>query len=255
MAVVVLVGGAGIDTVIGNAVAIGVAWWLGDRWRRTGERAERAERLARNAAAAERLRIARELHDVVAHALSVIAVQAGTGRVVLDADVETARAALASIEAESRTALGEMRRLLEVLRDDDAGTAALAPSPGLDDLDTLVAATVRSGLPVEVRIEGERTPMPTGAELAAYRIVQEALTNARKHARASRVEVRVSWLREAVEVEVLDDGDGSAASPAAQGNGLIGMRERAALYGGRVEAGERAGGGFRVAAHIPTGPA
>lgn len=267
MAAAVLAGGANPDTVVGNGIAFAVAWWLGDRQRRARlavEEAERdAERRARRAAADERLRIARELHDVVAHALSVITVQAGTGRVVLDADPETARAALASIEGESRAALADMRRLVAVLRDDGAADGELSPSPGLDDLEALVAATVRSGLPVEVRIDGTRAPLPAGAELAVYRIVQEALTNVRRHASATRAEVRVAWRPDGVEVEVLDDGRAEPAGPAgaagdaaadnAVGNGLVGMRERAALYGGTFEAGARPGGGFRVAARIPCG--
>ena len=187
MAVVVTISDARADTVVANGVVLGIAWWLGDRNRRAQERAIEAERSsdaqARRAVADERLRIARELHDIVAHALSVIAVQAGTGRVVLDRDPETTRAALGSIETQSRGALDEMRRLLAVLRsEDDVETGPLGPAPGLDQLEALVAATVASGLPVEVRIEGDRRPLPAGAELATYRIVQEALTNVRRHA-------------------------------------------------------------------------
>ena len=264
MAVAVTISDATATTVVGNALALGVAWWIGDRQRGIHERALAAEAAiddrARQAVAAERLRIARELHDVVAHALSVIAVQAGTGRVVLERDPATARSALESIEGTSRSALGEMRRLLAVLRaDGDDGTEPLAPSPGLDDLDTLVAVTVRSGLPVEVRIDGERTPLPTGVELAAFRIVQEALTNVRRHAGATKAVVRVAWRPGAVDVEVLDDGRGSSAAGEPSGivrgggHGLVGMRERAALYGGTLESGNRPGGGYRVAAHLPVG--
>jgi signal transduction histidine kinase len=260
MAVVVTISDAHVDTLVGNSVGLVVAWWLGDRQRRAGERAERAEAeseaMALQAVADERLRIARELHDVVAHALSVIAVQAGTGRVVLERDPAIARSALVSIEQESRSALDEMRRLLAVLRAgalEDEGPRR--PSPGLDDLETLVATTVRSGLPVAVRIEGDRRPLPAGAELATYRIVQEALTNVRRHSAATRAEVRVAWRPDAVDVEVLDDGDGLGARNGSThaGHGLIGMRERAELYGGTFEASERPEGGFRVAAHIPAG--
>ena len=260
MAAVVVASGMSAETVVTNAVGLGVAWWLGDRQRGASQRAERAEReaevRARQAVADERLRIARELHDVVAHALSVIAVQAGTGRVVLDGDPETARSSLMSIESESRSALGEMRRLLDVLRADDEGRSGpLTPSPGLDDLETLVVATVRTGLPVEVRIEGERGPRPAGAELAAYRIVQEALTNVRRHASATRAEVRLCWRPDAIDLEVLDDGRGTGTvgtrDGGVGGNGVVGMREWAALYGGTLEAGDRPGGGYRVAAHIP----
>ena len=257
MVVLVSMGGNTADTVIGNAIGVGGAWWLGDRQRQTQQRAADAEagaaHLARLAVADERMRIARELHDVVAHALSVIAVQAGTGRVVIDTDAETARSALSSIEHESRAALGEMRRLLSVLRDDDAD-GPLEPSPGLDDLEALVASTVGSGLPVEVHLCGERTPMPAGAELAAYRIVQEALTNARKHAGATRVDVWVTWQPGVLQVEVVDDGRG-AGHPEPGGHGLVGMQERAALYGGWLEAGDHPGGGYRVAASIPCGTA
>jgi signal transduction histidine kinase len=258
MAVVVPASGMDRDTVLSNSVALAVAWWVGDRQRQAHERAERAERgrdeHALAAVAAERLRIARELHDVVAHALSVIAVQAGTGRVVLDTDAETARSALASIETESRAALDEMRRLVAVMRaDQDTGSASLAPSPGLDDLDALVAATARSGLDVQVVVEGDRAALPAGAGLAAYRIVQEALTNVRRHAVATRAEVRVTWSTDAVDIEVIDDGRGSDRHNGADGHGLVGMRERAALYGGSFEAADRPGGGFRVAASIPAG--
>jgi signal transduction histidine kinase len=257
MGFLVAASGAGLDTVAGNAIALAMAWWIGDRQRQSQERAATAERSseqrAREAVIDERRRIARELHDVVAHALSVIAVQAGTGRVVLDSDVETARRALRSIEDESRAALGEMRRLLEVMRaDEDAAGELLEPSPGVNDLADLVAATIRSGLDVEMRVEGEQAPLPAGAGLAAYRIVQEALTNVRRHASATRAEVRLAWRGGAVDVEVLDDGHGAAgAAGLVPGHGLIGMRERVALYGGTVEAGNRPGGGFRVAATIP----
>jgi signal transduction histidine kinase len=256
MAVLVAASGVGADTVAGNAIVLTIAWWIGDRHRQAQERAAAAERgseqRATEAVADERRRIARELHDVVAHALSVIAVQAGTGRVVLDTDVETARSALRSIEDESRAALAEMRRLLEVMRADTGDDQLLTPSPGVDDLDDLVAATTRSGLAVEMRVEGERSALPAGAGLAAYRIVQEALTNVRRHASASRAEVRLAWHADRIHLEVVDDGRGSGGDGGPRtGHGLIGMRERAALYGGTVEAGDRPGGGFRVAATIP----
>ena len=258
MALVVAVADATVDTVITNAVALSAAWWLGDRQRRTQQQAADAaagaESLARRAVAAERQAIARELHDVVAHALSVIAVQAGTGRVVIDSDTATARSALSSIEQESRAALDEMRRLLAVLRSGEDDPGPLEPAPGLDDIDALVASTVGSGVPVEVTVEGEPGRMPAGADLAAYRIVQEALTNVRKHAGASRVDVRITWCAAGVELEVVDDGRGAGVRSGA-GHGLVGMRERAALYGGWVEAGDRPGGGYRVAAHIPVGTA
>jgi signal transduction histidine kinase len=262
MAGVVLAGGQKADTVAADMAVIVVSWWLGDRQRRVAERAEQAERdaetKAAQAAADERLRIARELHDVVAHALSVISVQAGTGRVLLDADPATARAALEHIEAESRAALGEMRRLVGGLRssdDTDPTPAALSPTPTLDDLDSLIAATVNSGLPVEVRVDGDPRPLPAGAEVAAYRIVQEALTNVRRHANASRVQVRLEWRDDALEIHVTDDGNGSSngdGKSRKEGNGLVGMRERAALYGGQVTVDDRGPGrGYGVAVTIP----
>jgi signal transduction histidine kinase len=257
MAILVSRSHTGLDTVAGNAICLAIAWWIGDRHRLVHLRAEDAERSserrAAEAVADERLRIARELHDVVAHALSVIAVQAGTGRVVLDTDLETARSALLSIEDQSRAALGEMRRLLEVMRAAESGEAhLLTPSPGVDDLADLVAATVQSGLQVEMRVEGEWSVLPAGAGLAAYRIVQEALTNVRRHASATRAEVRMAWRPGMIDLEVVDDGRGSGGRAGPRpGHGLVGMRERAALYGGTLEAGDRPGGGFRVAATIP----
>jgi signal transduction histidine kinase len=267
MVAVLLHVGVGPDTAVGNTVVFGVAWLLGDRQRQAREevadeqrRAEAAERTrdetARRAVAEERLRIARELHDVVAHAMSVIAVQAGTGRVVIDDAPAKAREALATIETTSRTALGEMRRLLTVLRADGEDGQPLLPSPGLGDLDELVATNGRAGLAVEVRIEGEPTPLPAGVDLAAYRIVQEALTNVRKHARASRATVVVVYRADELCIDVVDDGQGPAAGGRADGGGqgLVGMSERATLYGGRLEAGPDPAGGFRVSIRIPLGP-
>jgi signal transduction histidine kinase len=263
MAVVVVASGTGLDTAVVNIVVFGVAWALGDRNRQAHERAavehDRAEglertreELARRAVVEERLRIARELHDVVAHALSVIAVQAGAGRMVGEESPATAREALASIETASRSALGEMRRLLMVLRSDEGEVEPLVPSPGLSELEGLVAATVRSGLAVEVHTDGDRVALPVGVDLAAYRIVQEALTNVRKHAHASRASVVVSYDPDALRIEVLDDGVGpSVNGRLGTGHGLIGMRERAALYGGTVDAGPGVHGGFRVTARIP----
>jgi signal transduction histidine kinase len=263
MAGVVVASGAGLDTAVANIVVFGVAWALGDRNRQSQQRAtvehDRAEglertreELARRAVVEERLRIARELHDVVAHALSVIAVQAGAGRMVGEDSPSTAREALASIETASRSALGEMRRLLMVLRSDEGEVEPLVPSPGLSELEGLVAATVRSGLPVEVRIDGDRVALPAGVDLAAYRIVQEALTNVRKHAHARRATVVISYDPGELGIEVRDDGVGPCANGRlGAGHGLVGMRERAALYGGTVETGPGSHGGFRVTARIP----
>ncbi|HEX7275875.1 MAG TPA: sensor histidine kinase [Acidimicrobiales bacterium] len=267
MALVVLRADVGLDTVVGNSLVFGVAWLVGDRQRHAREeaaqerqRAEEVERSrdenARRAVAAERLRIARELHDVVAHAMSVIVVQAGTGRVVIDDDPGQARDALAAIETTSRTALGEMRRLLTVLRADDDGAGdgngrqPLLPAPGLCDLDGLVAASEKAGLPVTVQVEGVPADLPAGVDLAAYRIVQEALTNVRRHAHATRATVTVGYQPGGLAIDVADDGSGPGEQSRA-GQGLVGMRERAALYGGTLETGPGPDGGFRVRLRIP----
>jgi signal transduction histidine kinase len=211
--------------------------------------------LADQAVAEERLRIARELHDVVAHSLSVVALHAGTARMVADDNPLAARAALGTIESASRSALAEMRRLLGVLRGaggDQPGE--LAPAPGLGDLDALVAEVVRSGVTVRVRIEGERPDVPAGIDLSAYRIVQEALTNVIKHAGRARTTIAVRYTDDAVTVEVDDEGpsvDASSPTSSQPGHGLVGMRERVAIYGGDLEAGFRPTGGFHVAARLP----
>ena len=254
-AVVVPANGMDAGTFVSNAVALGVAWWLGDRARRTAADAEReradAADAAQQAAAAERLRIARELHDVVAHAMSVIAVQAGTGRFVIDESPEVARDALAAIETTSRSALEELRRLLSVLRDDDAARGDLLPTPGLRDLDELVAATVHAGVTVDVDQKGEAVALPSGLDLCAYRVVQEALTNVRRHARARAAAVSITFAPDCLHVVVDDDGIGAATAASTGGHGLVGMAERVALYGGTLDAGPRPGGGYRVAAHLP----
>ena len=249
---VTLLNGADAGTVVTNTIALTTAWWLGGRSRRA---AMEADALAAKAVADERLRIARELHDVVAHAMSVIAVQAGTGRFVIERQPDVAAEALATIETTSRAALQEMRRLLAVLRNDDVPAGELLlPAPGLDDLDALADVTRDAGIEVEVVTAGEPMSLPWGLELCAYRIVQEALTNVRKHARARRATVRVTRGGDAVTIEVSDDGVGSAASTPSAGVGIVGMRERVALYGGTLEAG-RAPSGYRVHARFPLGPA
>ena len=209
------------------------------------------EILARTAVADERARIARELHDLVAHNVSVMVVQAGAERHALgDARPET-REALASIEQAGRQALAEARRLLGMLRrDDDA--EALEPQPGIDHLDVLVEQVERAGLSVSLDIDGERVPLPAGLDLCAYRIVQEGLTNALKHAGPAHARVHVHFAPGALDVEVSDDGAGAGvANGNGAGHGLIGMRERVALYGGRLTVGERSGGGFAIRAHLP----
>ncbi len=244
------------DTLLGNLVILTAAWVLGDGTRRRREDAvSQQQRLARQAVLDERMRIARELHDVVAHSMSVIAVQAGTGRMVIDDDLDHARRALASIEETSQRALDEMRRLLGVLRadTDTSDPAALAPVPTLDDIDRLVAYAVQGGTPVDVSIDGDRRAAPAGIELAAYRVLQEALTNVRRHAAGAPARVHVAFESNELVVEVenpLTDGQSAGGSGGA-GHGLLGMRERVSLYGGTFEAGPRPDGTFRVSARIP----
>ncbi len=261
------------QTWVGDTLVLAAAWLLGrfvgDRrvyaWRleeRTAELEQAREELARRAVVEERLRIARELHDVVAHAISVIAVQAGVGAHVATLQPEEAHKALAAVEATSRTALNELRRLLGVLREDDQGgepRGSLAPVPGLAGLDTLVARVGEAGLAVRLRVEGTRPEVPPGVDLSAYRIVQEALTNVLKHAGPARAQVLVCYGDREVTVEVSDDGRGAAGGTAGgtaagrtgAGHGLVGVRERVALFGGDLEVGSRPGGGFRVSARLP----
>lgn len=243
--------GPQLDTLVGNLVVIAASWVLGDGTRRRREDAVADQRrLAGQAVADERLRIARELHDVVAHSMSVIAVQAGTGRMVIDDDVEHARNALRSIEETSREAMDEMRRLLGVLRADGSDGAALAPLPTLDDLDRLVASAVEGGTPVDVVVDGDRTRAPVGIEMAAYRVLQEALTNVRRHAPGTPARVHVAFEPDELVVEV-ENLVGGEAGPVGGGHGLLGMRERVSLYRGTFEAGPRPDGTFRVSARIP----
>jgi signal transduction histidine kinase len=212
--------------------------------------------LARQAVTEERLRIARELHDVVAHSMSVVAVHAGTGRMVAAADPAAAEKALATIEETTRSALAEMRQLLGILRaDGGAEPAALMPAPGLADLDGLVADVGRSGVEVTLRVHGDRPAVPPGVDLSAYRVVQESLTNVLKHAGPAKAVVDVRYTETAVTVEVADDGRGAAAPAVPGGHGLAGMRERVAVHGGALDAGPIDGGGFRVFARFPLGPA
>jgi signal transduction histidine kinase len=239
-----------------SAWLLGRAIRLGERRaRELGMRAERLERereeQARAAVIDERARIARELHDVVAHGVSVMVVQAGAARSMLPEEDDATRAQLQSIEGIGRQALTEMRHMLEMLRDD--AELALEPLPGIGQLDALVAAARDANLPVEVRIDGEPHPLPPGIDLTAYRIVQEALTNAIKHAGPATAHVTVRYCADALELEVSDDG---AGAPSANGNGaghgLIGMRERTALYGGELRVGPRDdGAGYLVRVRLP----
>jgi signal transduction histidine kinase len=212
------------------------------------------EARAKQAVAEERTRIARELHDVVAHNVSVMVVQAGAERRSLGDDRPATREALEAIEQTGRQALTEMRRLLGMLRKDD-DELALAPQPSMEHLELLVSQVREAGMPVELEVEGEPEPLPAGVDLSAYRIVQEALTNALKHAGPARALVRVRYRRDELELEILDDGPGPAADATngAGGHGLIGMRERVSMFGGDLAAGERSGGGYSVHARLPLG--
>jgi signal transduction histidine kinase len=249
----------------GNAVFVFVAVWfaalvLQRHSRRAGHLERRAARLEREraerevaAVADERRRIARDLHDVVAHSVSVMTVQAGAARLLLAEEPERARAPLLSIEETGRQALGEMRRLLGFMRADEA-EAALAPQPGLARLGDLVAQARTAGLPVEVTLEGESEALPRGVDLAAYRIVQEALTNARKHAVPARTHVAVRYAEGTLDLEIVNEGKPLPRRNDTGGHGLVGMRERVALYGGELAAGPRADGGYTVHARLPVEP-
>jgi signal transduction histidine kinase len=235
--------------VISTAVILLVRRVLGDRERRA-QLAERERDLAaREAVVEERARIARELHDAIAHNVSMMVVQAGAERRVLEASEGSTPEVLATIERIGRGALTEMRRLVGMLRSDTADE--LAPQPGLGDLSTLAAQVREAGLPVELRVEGERRELPVGIELSAYRIVQEALTNALKHAGRAQATVQVRYGRDSLELEIVDDGAGAAAPVSSGGHGLVGIRERVALYGGRLDAGRRPSGGFAVRVLLP----
>lgn len=216
------------------------------------------EALADMAVAEERRRLARELHDVVAHHVSVMGVlAAGARRSLGRADAaERADETLATIETTARTTLRELRRLLDVLREDEEEPSGIppAPQPGLEMLPTLVQQVRDAGLPVEVTVEGSATSLPPGVDLSAYRIVQEALTNSLRHGGPARALVRLGYADNELVVQVDDDGRGQTATLGANGaagHGLMGMRERVALYGGSLQAGPRSGGGFRVVARLP----
>ena len=256
---------SGLSDVVDDYVLLAAAWTLGEgvRQRRVhaAELEDRAARLerereekARQAVIQERLRIARELHDVVAHSLSVIGVQAGAARLVLDADPDPTgvREAVAAIEATANQAMAEMRRALGILRATEPSGVALAPLPGLGQLPALRDQLRLAGLPVDLTVTGEPRPVATSIDLSLYRIVQEALTNALKHARATRAEVVVGYGAHDITVEVTDDGRGPPPSAArSQGAGTIGMRERVALFSGELQVGPRAQGGYAVRVCLP----
>jgi len=256
---------SGLSDVVDDYVLLAAAWTLGEgvRQRRVhaAELEDRAARLerereekARQAVIQERLRIARELHDVVAHSLSVIGIQAGAARLVLDADPDPTRVreAVAAIEATANQAMAEMRRALGILRATEPSGVALAPLPGLGQLPALRDQLRLAGLPVDLTVTGEPRPVATSIDLSLYRIVQEALTNALKHARATRAEVVVGYGAHDITVEVTDDGRGPPPSAArSQGAGTIGMRERVALFSGELQVGPRAQGGYAVRVCLP----
>jgi signal transduction histidine kinase len=253
-----------IGKVVPELAVFAIAWVIGDnlRTRRAylaelearaarleREREEKAERVL----VEERARIARELHDVIAHNVSVMVVQASAGEKVFDTDPERARESLASVSSTGRAALTELRRLLGVIRAEDGsdGELAYAPQPGIEYVDELVQQVRETGLPVDLSVVGEPRPLPEGVGLCAYRIVQEALTNTLKHAHASGAAVNVRYASDALELRVVDDGGGSAAGGESGGHGLIGMRERVALFGGELTASARAGRGYEVRARLP----
>ena len=234
-------------TVI-NAAAFGTVLLLGTGVR---DRRDRAVVDVRAAAAQERLRITRELHDVLGHSMSVMVVQAGAaGRLLDTGDTTRARAAVAEIEQTGRRSMTEMRHLLGILRDEEESPSPRAPVPTLSDVEALVGRVGEAGLPTTLTVTGDRGAVSQGVDLAAYRIVQEALTNCLKHSAASRAEVGISYGAETVTVEVTDDGRGPARRETS-GHGLAGMRERVAMYDGELSVGAGAGGGFRVHAVLP----
>jgi signal transduction histidine kinase len=271
--------GSGLAVVVGGAATIvynipkhsasqfvfvplvfAISWLAGFAVRERAEQAEAAEERAvqaerereagaRIAVAEERARIARELHDIVAHAVSVMVLQVGAVRHKLPEALAEDRDALRGVEQAGRTALAEMRRLLAAMRQ-DGEEAELAPQPGLDRLDSLLAEIGRAGLPVHLHVDGDPFPLPRAIDLSAYRIVQEGLTNALKHAHASQADVTVHYLPDELELEVRDDGEGGSTSDG-PGHGLVGIRERVKIYGGEMRAGTPKGGGFLLSTRLP----
>jgi signal transduction histidine kinase len=235
-------------------------WVAGYALRERTEQAEAAElratlaererdAAARIAVAEERARIARELHDIVAHAVSVMVLQVGAVRHKLSGALAEDREALTGVEQTGRTALVEMRRLLAAMRT-DGDEAELTPQPGLDRLDVLLDEVGRAGLPVRLHVDGKPFPLPRAIDLSAYRIVQEGLTNALKHARASHADVTLRYASDELQLEVRDDGVGSSTSDGL-GHGLVGVRERVKIYGGEMSAGKANGGGFVLSTRLP----
>jgi signal transduction histidine kinase len=251
----------GLGGFVFTCVVFSVAWAIGFGFGRklqeadeAKERLARAERerveRARLAVADERTRIARELHDVVGHSVSVMTVQASAARRLLRPHQAKEREALLVVEQTGREALAEMRRMVGVLRRPEEAPA-LAPQPSLEHLERLIAQTREAGLPVDLRVEGDPEQLPASVDLTAYRLVQEGLTNAIKHARATHAEVVVRYGNGQVELTVTDDGTGDGGGESG-GHGLVGMRERVSVYGGELEAGPLAEGGYRLHGRLPT---
>jgi signal transduction histidine kinase len=250
--------------LFGTTVLTVASWSLGEniRTRRAylAQLEERARRLeaereenALRAVRDERTRIARELHDVVAHHVSAIAVQAGAAAEIVERNPQRAREALNFIQETSRQALTEMRAMLNVLRSTEEVAAAREPQPSLAQIDRLVGQSRAAGLPVTLRVEGTARPLPEALDLSAYRIVQEALTNSLKHAGPAHASVLVHYADDTLELDISDDGQGPNGQPSEMGGGrgLIGMRERVALFGGELVTGAVPGHGFRVHARLP----
>ncbi|MBV9941798.1 MAG: sensor histidine kinase [Solirubrobacterales bacterium] len=261
---VIVNNGPHLGRVIPELAVFAIAWVLGDniRTRRAylAELEARAARLerereekARRAVIEERTRIARELHDVIAHNVSVMVVQASAGEELFDVDPKRARESLSAVASTGRAALAELRRLLGVIRtEEESADAAYSPQPGIEYIAELVRQVRETGLPVQLSVLGEPRELPEGVGLCAYRIVQEALTNTLKHADASEAEVSVRYVADALELQVLDDGRGpTPINGETSGHGLIGMRERVALFGGELSTRSRDGRGYEVRARIP----
>ncbi|WP_410813506.1 sensor histidine kinase [Micromonospora sp. 067-2] len=230
------------------------AWVLGEGTKRWAQRAARLAAQATQAVADERVRIARELHDIVAHHMSLISIQAGVAEYLLPPDLPAVKNAITTIGDANREALSDMRRVLHVLRMNHETEADFSPQPGLAQLDDLVDRTRDAGLPVEVAITGEATPLPPGPDLCAYRIVQESLTNVLKHAGPATAQVQLDYGHRSLTLSITDDGTGAGSGHAETPfYGIRGMRERAALYAGVLEAGPAPAGGFAVVLRLPVG--
>ena len=250
-----------LSTLAGNLVVLGVVWFLGDSLRarrtyvvaleqRTTELERAREELANRAVADERLRIARELHDITAHSLGMIVVQAGVGAHVIDERPDEARRSLETIEKASRSSLNEIRRILGLLRE-NGGASDTSPAPGTADIAALAEDVRAAGVEVDLQVDDPSEQLPPAIQLAIFRIVQEALTNVVKHASARMVRVSVRRVEDEARVEIVDDGTPMRSKNGSPGHGLIGMRERAAMHGGTVEAGPLSERGFRVSATFP----